>query len=224
MTISNVQHSSVNAGTVTLGHCAFGSANAAGNLLVCVIRNGLQGVALTVTDSAGNIWTEVGDLQTGSNGVWMFYAPNCAAGANTVNVSSNGAAASMRIAVSEYQGADPTAPLDVSNTATGAGTQVSVPLTTSFNGELLVIGHMSSIASVPTGGSAQYTVEEQINNFVGLTDGYGVLAGAETGLVNLATTCNWYGVMAAFRGPVDVTSVFLVPKTEHRLHEYQYQC
>lgn len=220
-----VQSNSKNAGSVNSSGLAFANDNVAGNLLVCGVRYGPASVAVTVSDSQGNSWLEVDDIQGPTNGVWLFYAPNCDAGPNTVTVLGGGTPTGMRFAIAEYPGADLSLPLDVSTTASSAsGNQVQCPLATNFDGDLLVIVHGSSVSSAATGGSAQYTVEEQQTNFFAFTDGFGVAAGSEIGLVNLATTCTWNAVMAAFRPQVDAISPTLVPVTRHRIYEYTYQC
>lgn len=219
-----LQTNSANAGSVTLGHCAFSSNVSPGSLLVCTVRMQQAGVTMSMTDSLGNTWVYIDDNQGGSTCLFMFYCANSLAGANTVNVTWGGTAATMRITVAEYQGADPVTPLDVHNQASATGTLVSIPLTTSFDQALLVIGVNTALGSVETGGSAQYTVREAVNNFLGYADGYGVTAGPETGLINLATSSSWGGIIAAFRAPADTISVNLVPRTDHRIHEYGYQC
>ncbi|MES1993138.1 MAG: hypothetical protein V4457_05930 [Pseudomonadota bacterium] len=210
-----LQHRSTVAGAVNSASLAFSSNNAAGSLLTCGVRYGPAGANVGVTDSQGNDWQPVADQQGSTNGVWLFCARNSAAGANTVTVTGDGVATSMRIAIAEYQGADLVAPLDVSAVGTATGTALSVPLTTNFDGELLVLVEGSSASSVVTAGSAQYTVEEHPDNFFSYTDGFGVSAGAEAGVLTLGTSATWIAVMAAFAKAGDPTAVVdLVPCTE----------
>lgn len=226
MAIAKVQSNSANVGaSVNVGNLAFSSNNTAGSLLLCVVRHGLQGVTMSVADSQGNSWQEAGDLQLFSTGVWLFYAANCQAGANTVTATSGGAAATMRMCIAEYSGADTVSPFDATAGATATGTLVSTPLTTNFDGSLLAIGHTTSAASVATPGSGQYTVEETVENRAGLTDGLGIVAGSETGLINLATSATWGAVIASFRPPQIVSvSTTLIPSTQHRVYEFTHEC
>lgn len=219
-----IQSNSKNAGSVTSTTLAYTTDNAAGNMLVCCVRFAVSGIVITVTDSQGNTWVEADDLQGGSTGVWIFYAKNCASGPNTVTISATGVAAGLRCAVAEYAGADTTAPYDVSSTATGTGTLASVPLTTLSDGVLLVLCLGVSTASVATAGSGQYTVEEQQGNFFAFVDGFGLTAGNETGLVNLATSCTWLAVMVAFKPQIDAASPKFIPQTRHRVYEFLYEC
>lgn len=221
-----IQHNQANAGSVNLGHCSYSSNNAAGNILFCAVRYADPAQTVAFSDSAGNTWNPSPLNALGSStGIWLGWAPNCVAGANTVNVTGSGVAASMRIAVAEYQGADSVAPFDVANTASGTGTAIALALTPTYPGELLIIVTGSAVASVPTGGSAQFTVEESVGSFLAFTDGFGANpAGLENGAVNIATSTNWLAIMAAFRAPIDTVSALLVPQTGFRLHEFQYLC
>lgn len=224
MAIAYVQSNSSNPGGVSTGALAYASPNGAGNLLVAAVRYAPAAQTMSLTDTQGNNWLPVNDLQGSNNGVFLFYAPNCAGGANTVTFHGGGTGTAMRVAIAEYSGADPVAPLDVSTDATAVGTAVSVPLTTTGPAELLVLANGVSAASTATAGSAQYNVEEQVSNFFSFTDGLGVTAATETGVLNLSASVTWIAVMAAFIPFVDATSPTLVPGSTYRITEFTYLC
>lgn len=82
---------------------AFGSNNTAGNTVVVVCGVG-NGNTPTMSDTAGNTYTRIANASAPSPSVWIFFAPNIAAGANTVTCTNGGAAASMAIAIYEFSG------------------------------------------------------------------------------------------------------------------------
>lgn len=117
---------------------AYTSNNTAGNLLVAHfhINTGGSGVPTSVTDTRGNTWVMAGKSgKEGDNGkgggngslqqVW--YAANCAAGANTV--TANGVTAgSFELSVEEYSGAATSSPLvdyNYQTTTNVAGTSIT---------------------------------------------------------------------------------------------------
>lgn len=225
MAISLLQSTSVSSGAVNTGNLAFLSNNTAGSLLTCCIRYGPANATVGVTDSQGNTWVKADDLQATNQGVFLFYAKNCAAGANTVTVTGSGTATSMRIAIGEYSGADTVAPLDVTTTATATNTAIRLPVTTLSDGSVLVIAYGTSATSVAS-GTAGYTVEETLGNLFGFADGFGSgTAGSETGSVNLVTSVTWTGVMAVFRPPAPTSpDITLVPDTKLRVYEFVFEC
>lgn len=223
MAIALVQKNSNLDSTVNVGTCAFLSNNTAGNLLILVLRHAQQGVTVTITDSQGNTWAEATDLQGSSTGLWLFYAKNCAGGANTVTITAGGAAATMREFIAEYSGCDPVAPLDATSTATANSGLVSVPLTTGVDNPLLIVGHSTAVVSVASSGTG-YTLEDTNQDRGGWSDNIGGLAGSETGLVNLATATTWLGVMASFAPFSPGVASVVVPQVAHRLYEFQYEC
>ena len=95
-----------------------------------------------VSDSSGNTYAVAAPTVHGSvTSQAIYYAPNikaAAAGANTVTVTFNTAAAYVDLRASEYSGLDATAPFDVAASATGsASTAASPSVTTSYSSELI---------------------------------------------------------------------------------------
>jgi hypothetical protein len=136
--ITLVQHTSQDAGTTTSTMLAFPAANTAGNWLAVAIRAGLPNEVFTVTDSRGNTYrkavqfTEPGD----NTSLAIFYAENVAGGANTVTVSDSLAAATLRLALFEYNGVAATNSLDATSTAQGtSSTPASGPAITTTSGD-----------------------------------------------------------------------------------------
>lgn len=130
---------------------------AAGSLLICVWRYGAAGGrTVTVSDDKGNTWaniTSATDLVDGSaNGI--SYAMNGASGTTIVTFAISGAAASLRMAASEYSGAATSNALDQQATATGIGaTQGAGNVTPSTDGQLIIASAHSSAGEIYTVGS-----------------------------------------------------------------------
>lgn len=125
-----------NTGAVA-GARAFVSNNTAGNLLICCTQSTAN--PTTVTDSAGNTWAKaigIDDFQYAE----IWYAMNCAAGANTVTV--NGLTFG-NIWIAEYSGIELTGALDKTAGAIGSGSNHTAvnsgnTATTSQADELLI--------------------------------------------------------------------------------------
>lgn len=106
----------LNNATSTTAPLAFASNNTAGNLLVAVIgwTNSLANGPVSIADTRGNAWTICTGIYDTPNdqGCTIAYAPNCAAGANTVTVTFNATALYRRLTLAEYSGAATSTPLD----------------------------------------------------------------------------------------------------------------
>jgi hypothetical protein len=118
---------------------AFQGTQTAGNLNIVAIGWGdTTSVVSTVTDSLGNAYTLAVNATTGTGlRQTIYYARNIAAGANTVTVSFNQAAAFPDVRILEYSGVDTQ---DVPATAAAAGTGTvadSGPAPTSQPSELI---------------------------------------------------------------------------------------
>jgi hypothetical protein len=123
----------------TSNAASFASPNHAGNLVIVSVMF-TAGALESLTDSRGNAYVAATSLaqSQGGNFERIFYAKNVRHGANTVTATFSTSARSV-VYVHEYSGADTTAPLDVTATATGpAGiAPTSGAVTTRFAKELL---------------------------------------------------------------------------------------
>jgi len=171
MSISLVQ-SAVNTNHNTL---AFPSNNTAGNLLICVIDNEDTYDQVPV-DTQGNTWNLACTSSVDGTAVILFYAMNCAGGANTVEFT--GSDDPNTISIYEFSGLKTTGALD--KAAGGYGSSVSI--TTTASGEL-VFSSMDNYADNPTyptisvgsGWTAGKNAEVNIEGFdVTIQDGWQV--------------------------------------------------
>ena len=126
----------------------------AGNLLIAGVSASYYGVASSVTDNAGNIYTSVPSLTStdGTFGTSIWYCNNCLGGATIVTVTFSTAIGEGTMAVYEFSGQNTGSVVDSANTSTGSGTAaISATLTPSVTGELLIayaVNGTSGITSV----------------------------------------------------------------------------
>jgi len=124
----------------------FTAAQRVSDLNVVVVGwNDSTATVSTVTDTMGNIYAPaVGPtVQTGTATQSVYYAKNivaAGAGANSVTVKFNVAAAFPDIRILEYSGLDTNNPLDVSVGASGTGTTASSGAVTTTYANDLIIG------------------------------------------------------------------------------------
>ena len=216
-TIAFVQVAKTTLGTavssVTINYTA---AQNAGDLNVVIVGwEDATANVTSVTDTKGNTYAlAVGPTRSPThNSLALYYAKNIAAataGANTVTVTFNTAAAGPDIRIAEYSGIDTASPLDASNGSTGTGTAVTTAsMTTTFANELIVGGDQlaNSTNAVGTGFTQRvltahsHVLEDRI---VTSTGSYAVSATQSAGGY-------WTMVGATFRAPVADTQAPSVP-------------
>lgn len=151
MGISSVQYNSAVASTV-----AYLSNNTAGNLLILVGRTNTP-ASVTVSDSQSNAWAKaVAQANASTNGIVIWYAPNCKAGANTVTVSGG---LGVELVIAEYSGLATSGVLDpgITNSGSGSGNPYSGGSITPSKNNVLMIGGVENdtangLTDTPTGG------------------------------------------------------------------------
>jgi len=204
----------------TFATCAtFDAAQRAGDLNVVAIGWGddTSSVA-SVTDTRGNVYVLAAPLVTiaGSPPLRqaIYYAKNIAAGSNTISVSFNGTPYYPDLRVVEYAGVDPTAPFDVTASATGANaastTIASASVTTSAANALVFGAGMTTDIFAGAGPSFTQRIitsdgnlaEDRLTSTAGSYNASAVISGANqtwimqlvafkaaTGSVCVPTTC-----------------------------------
>lgn len=186
------------AGTVVSAVLTGGS----GQLYVaCISRNSATGTITSVT-GLGLTWSaSVVNVTNGGRrlDVWWAYGTATAGTVTaTMSVSTN-----AHIAVSRYIGADPTTPIEDSDSATGTGTSVTLPAATgTANGMALVsISHESS----GTAGAGYTEQSDQANGSGSNVDGLStetkplIATGNETGTYTLAVGDAWAAAVVTIR-------------------------
>lgn len=203
MSISSppVQSASANSSS-----CAYGSNNAAGNLLVAGLQDSVDPAGITLSDTRGNTWVKAVGLYASGPGLSgsIWYVENCAAGANTVTVAG-GTASFQELDIAEYSGAATSSPLDQTAIATSSSTapDSGATATTSQAAELVVgLIALSGVRTVTWGNS--FTGRQSSNNTVNRQADFGDLVVSSTGAYHAAATLSsasdWVAAVATFRG------------------------
>jgi hypothetical protein len=204
--IAVVQSTNAMGSAVTLVQSAFPSANTGGNLILALVRMSSTSQTVTVTDSAGNVYSDaVAQIQT-SDGhqLHLFYAKNIAGGSNTVTATFSATNNHPWLAIYEYRGLSATSPLDRTSAAQGTSTVVSsgsTPVTSSAN-ELVFagLGLPSGYSGTVTVGSGFVLGEQSTSTSPGATETALVTAtGSYAGTFALSSSTNWSALVATFK-------------------------
>jgi hypothetical protein len=184
----------------------FASANTAGNLIIAAVRMSTTSQTVTITDSAGNLYTDaVAQSQTtDGHQVHVFYAKNIAGGGNTVTATFSSTNNHPWLAIYEYSGLSATSPLDRAAHAQGsssAPTSGATATTVSAN-ELVfaAVGLPASYTGTVTAGSG-YALRQQDTTSSRAANEAAVVSstGSYAGTFGLSATTNWSAVVATFK-------------------------
>jgi len=206
-TITLIQHTSKDAGTVASATLAFKSNNTAGNWIGVIVRAGRSSEIFTITDSRGNVYRRAVQFNVtvdtpNGNTLGIFYAENIAGGANTITLSDS-FLGTLRFAIVEYSGIAAANSLDVFAGAQGNGAAPDSGNATTRSVDLL-LGAISTanpagytagsgflaVESVPLEPSSKLFAEQQIQ----------ATPGTESTHATLAATDAWGAVLAGFKG------------------------
>lgn len=224
---SLVQQAAAQGTSATSIAAKFPGSNTAGNLIVVFVRASSTTQTVSVSDTAGNAYSEaVGQTQT-SDGhqVHIYYAANVAGAANTVTASFSGTNSHPWLAVYEYSGLSKTNPLDRTAHAQGRSTAASsgTTATTRTASELVFAGvglPATSGASVSAGSG--YALEQQNTSTsrAATEDRVATDTGSFAGTFTLGATVNWSAVVATFStsavsSPLAITTTTLPAGTQN---------
>ena len=135
---------------------AYSAVQTAGDLNIVVVGWG-DTTSLnvnTVMDTRGNIYTRaIGPTTTTGLQQSIYYAKNVAAGANTVTVTFNKAAAYPDVRILEYSGLDKTSPLDTGAAASGSGTAANSGTAITTSASELIFGAGTTATAFSSAGS-----------------------------------------------------------------------
>lgn len=142
-------------GTHNVFAVAFGSNTAAACLItVAVLNDGSGNAASAVVDTQLNTYTKIDAALNVNDGAELWYAQNCAGGADTVTVTLVG---NGYVMIQEWSGASTTAALDSSAKAQASSTTVG-PVATTYGSQLLLLATNDSGEGTACSG---YTIIDQ---------------------------------------------------------------
>jgi hypothetical protein len=156
MGLTFVQGQTVLAGTGTSSGPTAYNTNTTGSswLLVMGFVLTTSAVTLSITDSLGNTWNQIGSnivFQTNTIGIFEVPANNVSGGANTVTLHSS-VSAQLALAMAEYTGQTLSGePVDVFTSSTWASTAASFGITGNFTNESLIALAWDSSTGAITG-------------------------------------------------------------------------
>jgi hypothetical protein len=200
-----VQSNSIEGSHVSSVSAAFPANNTAGNLIIAFVRMSTATQAVTVSDSAGNIYTDavVQAQTTDGHQVHIFYASNVAGRSNTVTANFPAANNHPWLAIYEYSGLNATNPLDRTAHAQGTSTSPSTgtTLSTTHSNELLFagLGMVNNYSGTVTAGSG-YALQRQDSNLSRAANETLLVSstGSYSGNFTLNSVTNWSAVLATF--------------------------
>ncbi len=205
--ISLVQANSGSGTAVSALSTSFGSPNSAGNLAVVFVRMSSSNQTVAVSDTLGNLYTKaVSQTQTADgHQIYIFYASNIRAGANTVTASFSATNNHPFLAVYEYAGLSPTAALDKVSAAQGSGVSVATGVTAVTNSanELVFAGTglQNDWSGTVTAGSGYGMQQQDTGTSRAATEAAVVSnTGSFSGTFALSAGTNWSAVVATFAG------------------------
>jgi len=187
----------------------------AGNSLVIFCENGGSNTAtVTITDSAGQTWTQTTSGYASSaatNRAAMFYKAGSAA-VTSVTATWTASANNIGAIVYEINGADPSSPADgsVNSNITGSGiaSLTSGALTTASANDILVYGARTQTNETAWSPGSGYTIPANASNMRQAMQ-YEVVSAAQSGAT---TSMSWNtgavgasGIFAAFKATSGVT-------------------
>ena len=161
---------------------------------------------VTVTDSAGNIYTDAVAQSQSTDGhqVHVFYARNVAGGANSVKATFSSSNGHSWLAVYEFRGLSTTIPLDGTAHAQGSGSAPmsgAAPATVSAN-ELVfaAVGLPASYTGTVTVGSGYALLQQDTGSSRAANEAAVVTyTGSYAGTFSLSAGTNWSAVVATFK-------------------------
>lgn len=175
---------------------SFASANKSGNFLIVGGTVARHAGTLSISDTLGNTYilatAPVTDMvQDVTSYIW--YVPNCKAGANTVTLTP-AAPGALEIHISEWSGISATNPVDSSASATGTGTTASSGNATTTSAGELIYGYTFLYNTAAAG--AGFTGITEVN---GDLDEYEIQPTAGTVAATFTQTSGtWFARMVTF--------------------------
>ena len=184
---------------------AFPSANAAGSLVIAVVRMSTTSQTVVVTDSAGNVYREAVAQAQSADGhqLHLFYVANVVGGPNTVTATFSSVNNRPWLAIYEYQGVRTTGPLDQTGRAQGSGaTPSSGPTGVTATANELVFaatGLPASYAGTVSAGAGYVLQRQDTGGSRAATEsGMAATPGSYTATFALSAQTNWTAVVATF--------------------------
>jgi len=196
--VSYIQSSSSACGTAISCSSTFRNPVLGGDLIVVAATWDANRSLVSVGDTQGNTYHSAGTVVTivgGFQKAQIWYAANTRAGSTNVAVVLSGAPVFQDIYVHEYQGVDPTNPLNAVSSYTASGTSLNTPTVTVPAGAL-IFGFGPVENGIPSPGSG-FAAREMTDDNLTEDESAGVAGLYSVSMVN-TVSANWISMMATF--------------------------
>jgi hypothetical protein len=191
----------------------FPLSNTSGNLIIAAIRMSSTSQSATVTDSAGNVYTDAVSQTQSTDGhqIHLFYAKNINGGPNTVTATFSSTNNHPWIAIYEYSGVSATSPLDQTAHAQGGSgstdTGMTAPTATANELVFAAAGLPSSYIGTVTPGNSFALQQQNVTTSRAATETLFSSATASfDGIFNINPGTSWSAVLATFRSGNSATA------------------
>lgn len=205
-----VQYAGATGNAVSTLSQSFPTGNTAGNLIIAFVRMSTTSQTVQVSDTSGNVYQEAVQQAQSVDGhqTHIFYAANIASGGNTITARFSDINNHPWLAIYEYRGLDPVAPLDKTAHAEGSSSVANSGATqsTSSASELVFGGVGLPASSTQTVASdSGFTLMQQDappdNSRAGNEQMIVSSTGSYASSFALSGVANWTAVLATFLPP-----------------------
>ncbi|HWC19698.1 MAG TPA: hypothetical protein VG498_21980, partial [Terriglobales bacterium] len=189
---------------------SFPTANTARNLIIAFVRMSTTSQTVQVSDTRGNVYQDAVQQGQSIDGhqTHIFYASNIASGPNTVTASFSDTNNHPWLAIYEYSGVDPVAPLDKTAHAEGSGSVANsgATQTTSSSTELIFGGvglPASSTETVAADSGLTLLQQDPPTDHSRAANEQAIVStvGSYSSSFTLSAATNWTAVLATFLPP-----------------------
>jgi hypothetical protein len=155
---------SASSGSTSSLSVSFPANTLAGDLILVAFDFDTSASVSSVTDSQGNIFTQVGTQLTspGGSGSRVYYAKNIQGGADTVNINLSTNSSWLEVYLTEYSGIDRINPIDAQAGASGSAGPVSSSYTTTTVAGDMIYGYCLADWACTAGSG--FTARSTFNN------------------------------------------------------------
>lgn len=167
----HVQSRGVDSGAGTSAALAFLSNNTAGNIIIVAARFGGTAQNPGISDSQGNTYVRQinRDPAYGADTFTVWYALNCAAGANTVTIT-NASSVTRRWVIHEYSANGETISFDQSNNSEGTNEAPNSGNVTTTAASELLFGACTILNARDVTAGTGYTERQEVSQKISTED------------------------------------------------------
>jgi hypothetical protein len=199
--IQLLQHEGIDCGTTSSCSLSFQNSTTPGDLIVVGLRIGHDLGTVTITDSAGNPYTQV-ITRVNPNDVhqlYIFCAQNIRGGSATVQVKVSTSDSLVRMTIAEYSGIASSGALDQTTSNVGGGTAVNSGTVTTTQPNELLVGIAANSGGVAWSAGPNWTIHDSPANKLVDADQIVTSTVTTSAQFTLAVSDYWTAAIATFK-------------------------